>query len=100
LRRLGIFVRHRTDEWQIPVFNLVNVTQPRLAMPHRRSKPHWFRNQTATHGKRLEQQAARLPDVPDKNALLGKIGQLDTAIRPDDELTSPSQSSQENKVAL
>jgi hypothetical protein len=45
----------------------------------RRSKPHLFEDQIAAEKARLEQQAAGLPHGPEKDRLLRKIRQLETA---------------------
>ena len=56
---------------------------------HRRSVPHSFEDQIAAEKSRLEAQAADLPPGPQKDALLKKIRQLETASHVNQGLTSP-----------
>jgi hypothetical protein len=56
---------------------------------HRRSVPHSFEDQIAAEKSRLEAQAADLPPCPQKDALLKKIRQLETASHVNEWLTSP-----------
>jgi hypothetical protein len=55
----------------------------------RRSTPHSFEEQIAAEKSRLEEQAATLPPGPQKDALLKKIRQLETASHMNAWLTSP-----------
>jgi hypothetical protein len=55
----------------------------------RRSKPHTFADQLAAEKAKTEEQAAKLPHGPAKEALLKKIRQLDTAFHMNEWLTSP-----------
>jgi hypothetical protein len=55
----------------------------------RRSTPHSFEDQIAAEKSRLEQQATTLPAGPQRDALLKKIRQLETASRMNEWLTSP-----------
>jgi hypothetical protein len=55
----------------------------------RRSTPHSFEDQIAAEKSRLEQQAATLPPGPQRDAVLKKIRQLETASRMNEWLTSP-----------
>jgi hypothetical protein len=50
-------------------------------MQRRRSPPHSFEGRVAAEKAKLEKQAATLPPGPDKDLLLGKIRQLETAAR-------------------
>jgi hypothetical protein len=59
-------------------------------MQHRRqSVPHSFEDQIAAEKSQLEAQAADLPPGPQKDALLRKIRQLETASHLNEWLTSP-----------
>jgi hypothetical protein len=58
-------------------------------MQRRRSTPHSFEDQIAAEKSRLEEQAANLPPGPDRDALLKKIRQLETASHMNEWLTSP-----------
>lgn len=58
-------------------------------MQRRRSVPHAFEDRIAAEKSRLEVQAANLPPGPQKDALLKKIGQLETASRINEWLSSP-----------
>jgi hypothetical protein len=58
-------------------------------MQRRRSKPHSFEDQIAAEKARLEEQLADLPDGPERDRLLKKIRQLETAFHMNDWLTSP-----------
>jgi hypothetical protein len=55
----------------------------------RRSTPHSFEDQIAAEKSRLEAQAATLPPGPQRDALLKKIRQLETASHMNAWLTSP-----------
>lgn len=57
--------------------------------PRRRSVPHSFEEQIAAEKSRLEAQVASLLPGPQKDALLKKIRQLETASRMNEWLTSP-----------
>jgi hypothetical protein len=56
---------------------------------HRRSILHSFEDQIAAEKSRLEAQAAGLPPCPEKDALLKKIRQLETASHMSEWLSSP-----------
>lgn len=58
-------------------------------MQRKRSKPHSFEGQIAAERTRLEERAAVLEHSPEKDALLKKIRQLDTAAHIKEWLTSP-----------
>ena len=59
-------------------------------MKHRRlAFPHSFEDQMAAEKCRLEEQTANLPAGPQKDALLDKIRELETAARMNEWLTSP-----------
>jgi hypothetical protein len=59
-------------------------------MKHRRlAFPHSFEDQLAAEKSGLEEQAATLPAGPQKDVLLDKIRQLETASRMNEWLTSP-----------
>jgi hypothetical protein len=45
------------------------------------SKPHSFEDQLAVEKERLEREVAKLPGGSERDALVGKIRQLDTAGR-------------------
>lgn len=55
----------------------------------RRSVPHRFEENIAAEKARLEAQIAQLPPGPQKERLLKKINQLETASRVNQWLTSP-----------
>jgi hypothetical protein len=55
----------------------------------RRSVYHSFEDQIAAEKSRLEAQAATLPPGPQKEALLRKIRQLETASHMSEWLSSP-----------
>jgi hypothetical protein len=55
----------------------------------RRYFPHSFEDQIVAEKSRLEAEAARLPPGPQKDALLKKIRQLETAAHMNEWLTSP-----------
>jgi len=55
----------------------------------RQSTPHIFKENLATEKARLEAQMAKLKPGPERDALLRKIGQLDTAAHLSDWLSSP-----------
>ena len=58
-------------------------------MQRRRSVPHTFEDRIAAEKSRLEAQAANLPLGPQKDALLKKIEQLETASHINKWLSSP-----------
>jgi hypothetical protein len=55
----------------------------------RRSVPHTFEDQIAAEKARLEAQVADAPPGPQKDALLKKIRQLETASHMNEWLSSP-----------
>jgi hypothetical protein len=55
----------------------------------RRFVPHTFEDQIAAEKAQLEAQAADLPPGPEKDALLKKIRQLETASHINEWLSSP-----------
>ena len=57
-------------------------------MQCRRSVPHSFEDEVAAEKKRLEERADLLPHGPEKEKLLRKIRQLDTATHMHDWLKS------------
>jgi hypothetical protein len=58
-------------------------------MQRRRSIPHTFEDRIAAEKARLEAQVAELKPGPQKEGLLKKIGQLETASHINEWLTSP-----------
>jgi hypothetical protein len=58
-------------------------------MQRRRSIPHTFEDRIAAEKARLEAQVAKLKPGPQKDGLLKKISQLDTAAHINEWLTSP-----------
>ena len=54
-----------------------------------RSVPHTFEDQVAAQKAKLEAQVAKLPPSPQKDVLLRKIRQLETASHINEWLTSP-----------
>jgi hypothetical protein len=58
-------------------------------MQHRRSIPHTFEDQIAAEKATLEAQAAKVPPSPQRDGLLKKIRQLETASHMSEWLTSP-----------
>jgi hypothetical protein len=58
-------------------------------MQRRRSIPHTFEDRIAAEKARLEAQVAKLRPGPQKDGLLRKISQLDTASHINEWLTSP-----------
>jgi hypothetical protein len=58
-------------------------------MHRRRSIPHTFEDQIAAEKARLEAQIARLRPGPQRDGLLKKISQLETASHMNEWLTSP-----------
>jgi hypothetical protein len=58
-------------------------------MQRRRSGPHTFEDRIAAEKLRLEAQAAELSPGPQKDMLLEKISQLETAAHINGWLTSP-----------
>jgi len=59
------------------------------AMKQRRRTLHLFGNRIAKEKKRLEAPAAELKPGPERDDLLKKISQLDTAAQIDERLMSP-----------
>ena len=58
-------------------------------MQRRRSIPHTFEENIAAEKAKLEAQVAQLKPGPQKDALLRKIRQLDTAAHMSEWLSSP-----------
>lgn len=58
-------------------------------MQRRRSVPHTFEERIAVEKAKLEAQVARLKRGPQREALLEKIRQLETAIHMNEWLSSP-----------
>jgi len=58
-------------------------------MQRRRSLPHTFEEKIAVEKAKLEAQIAQLKPGPQKDALLRKIRQLDTAAHISEWLSSP-----------
>jgi hypothetical protein len=58
-------------------------------MQRRRSVPHTFEENIAAEKARLEARVARLKPGPQRDGLLKKIRQLDTASHMNEWLTSP-----------
>jgi hypothetical protein len=58
-------------------------------MQRRRSVPHTFEENIAAEKAKLEAQVAKLTPGPQKDALLRKIRQLDTAAHMNEWLSSP-----------
>ena len=58
-------------------------------MQRLRSVPHTFEDQVAAQKAKLEAQVAKLPPSPQKDVLLRKIRQLETASHINEWLTSP-----------
>jgi len=58
-------------------------------MQRRRSVPHTFEEKIAVEKAKLEAQIAQLKPGPQKDALLRKIRQLDTAAHISEWLSSP-----------
>jgi hypothetical protein len=58
-------------------------------MQRRRSVPHTFEENIAAEKAKLEAQVAKLKPGPQKDALLRKIRQLDTAAHMNEWLSSP-----------
>jgi hypothetical protein len=58
-------------------------------MQRRRSISRTFEDRIAAEKVRLEKQAAKLPHGPQKDALLKKLRQLETASHINEWLTSP-----------
>lgn len=58
-------------------------------MQRRRSAPHSFEGQIAAEKKRLEEQLSGIAHGPQRDALVKKIRQLDTASHMNDWLQSP-----------
>lgn len=81
------YVRHRTDGLYVARYDRRQARCP--IMQRKRSKPHSFEGQIAAERTRLEERAAVLEHSPEKDALLKKIRQLDTAAHIKEWLTSP-----------
>jgi hypothetical protein len=60
-----------------------------LVMQRHRFVPHTFEDNIAAEKAKLEEKAAQLPYGPERDKLLRKIRQLDTASHMADWLTSP-----------
>jgi hypothetical protein len=58
-------------------------------MLRRQSTPHTFEDQIAAEKARIEAQVAKLPPGPQKDGLLKKLRQLETASHINDWLSSP-----------
>ena len=58
-------------------------------MKRRRSVPHTFEERIAAEKAKLEEQVAKLKPGHQKEALLGKIRQLETAAHMSEWLSSP-----------
>jgi hypothetical protein len=58
-------------------------------MRRRRSVPHTFEENIAAEKAKLEAQVAKLKPGPEKDALVRKIRQLDTAAHMSEWLSSP-----------
>jgi hypothetical protein len=58
-------------------------------MQRRRSVPHTFEENIAAEKAKLEAQVAKLKPGPEKDALVRKIRQLDTAAHMSEWLSSP-----------
>jgi hypothetical protein len=58
-------------------------------MQRRRSVPHTFEENIAAEKAKLEAQVAKLKPGPEKDALVRKIRQLDTAAHVSEWLSSP-----------
>jgi len=58
-------------------------------MRRRRSVPHTFEENIAAEKAKLEAQVAKLKPGPEKDALVRKIRQLDTAAHVSEWLSSP-----------
>jgi hypothetical protein len=58
-------------------------------MTRQRSQPHNFNDRIAAEKQRLEDQARLLPHGPQKDVLLRKIRQVETACHMKDWLQSP-----------
>jgi len=58
-------------------------------MQRRRSVPHTFEEKIAAEKAKLEAQVAKLKPGPEKDALVRKIRQLDTAAHVSEWLSSP-----------
>jgi hypothetical protein len=58
-------------------------------MQRRRSVPHTFEEKIAAAKAKLEAKVAKLKPGPHREALLSKIGQLDTAASMNEWLSSP-----------
>lgn len=54
-----------------------------------RSKPHRFENQLAVAKERLQQEVAKLPAGSERDLLVRKLSQVDTAERMNAWLSSP-----------
>jgi hypothetical protein len=58
-------------------------------MQRRRSVPHTFEENIAAEKAKLEAQVAKLKNGPQRDALVRKIRQLDTALHVSEWLSSP-----------
>ena len=58
-------------------------------MLRRQSTPHTFEDQIAAEKARIEAQVAKLPPGPQKDGLVKKLRQLETASHINDWLSSP-----------
>jgi hypothetical protein len=58
-------------------------------MQRRRSVPHTFEDQIASEKSKLEAQVVKLPPSPQRDGLLRKIRQLETASHMNEWLSSP-----------
>ena len=58
-------------------------------MTRKRSAPHTFEGNLAAEKARLEAQVAKLKPGPERDALLRKIRQIDTAAHMNEWLSSP-----------
>ena len=63
-------------------------------MKRNRSRPHSFEERLASASARFRKQARGMPPCKEREVLLRKAGQLDTAARINDWLRSPGLSSQ------
>jgi len=59
-------------------------------MQRRRSVPHTFEENIAAEKAKLEAQVAKLKHGPQRDALVRKIRQLDTALHVSEWLSSPA----------
>lgn len=68
---------------------LETVSRESVSCSVKRSPPHSFDDKIAAEKGRLEQQAAKLRPGPEKDSLLRKIRQLETASHVNEWLSSP-----------